>query len=337
MSIQNSGGGKKGKRVKLGLMIIAIAVMVVFTTAFLGFRYYTGLLNFDYGNRNNNGYDTLPDNFGKLASPDKPVLDVKGKELASGKDVQNILLIGADKDDGSSRSDSMILVTVNEISKEIVLTSFLRDLYVTIPERDERNRLNAAYSYGGTDLLIETLQYNFGISIDGYASIGFEEFENVVDILGGVTVAVTDAEEEYLEITANPANKVYMDGAWALRFVRIRKLDSDFQRTDRQRRLLIALMSELKSAGVSDLNKLMHQILPQVTTDLSEKDFLNFIMSWGNYSSYDMVTNTIPVEDSYKSDNISGMDVLVADMDANRTALKDSIYEGVRNMTDDAE
>lgn len=325
---------KKKSRGKKVLAVIAMIVMVVMTTGFLGIRYYTGLLDYDTGEDYTIldsivDYDTTdePDSSqDEIDLLDKELEKYKVDDLISDKNVKNILLIGVDGDSGTNRSDTMILVSINEKTKQIVMTSFLRDLYISIPGK-ENNRLNASYAYGGASLLIDTLQQNFGVAIDSYATVGFSEFENVVNILGGVDMELTDEEIKHLELDLGGSNTMHLDGAWALRYARIRKIGTDFGRTERQRKLLSAIMTEFKSASVGELNTLLTKILPEVKTDLSEGDLLNMITSWGSYSKYEIVSNTIPVEGSYEYKTIRSMSVLgITDKATNIKSLVQTIY-----------
>lgn len=110
----------------------------------------------------------------------------------------NVLLIGCDKSDGTSqRSDSMILVTIDKEHQKIKMTSFMRDLWVSIPGYDD-GRLNAAYSYGGAELLLKTIYENFGVSINDYVMVDFEMFEKLIDGLGGVSVDITEDEADFI-------------------------------------------------------------------------------------------------------------------------------------------
>jgi len=250
---------------------------------------------------------------------------IDDSEKSTDKDVTNILLIGIDGDEDVDRSDTMMLVSINESTETITMTSFLRDIYLEIPGRGN-DRLNAAFVYGGVSLLIETLEYNFGVKIDSYAMVGFSGFKNVIDALGGITMELTDEEISYLELEPNDDNTYYFNGAWALRFVRIRKLDSDFERTDRQKRLLTEVMTEFKSASVLELNNLLTSVLSEITTNLTEKDLLGMISSWSSYSKYDIATSAIPIDGSYEYIYVGDMSVIDVDFDANREYLAEAIY-----------
>ncbi len=185
----------------------------------------------------------------------------------------HVLLVGVDVDStGTSRSDTMIVASVSR--GDIKLTSLLRDTGVTIPGRSGKHRLNAAYAYGGIDLLLKTVNQNFGLNITRYAIVDYDSFPKIIDKLGGVTLTVSDAEAN--EINDNVRGLLYMDvkngkreydagyqlyldeilkkggenlrldGLQTLGYARIRSLDSDYGRTNRQRKVLSAILSQVK-------------------------------------------------------------------------------------------
>ena len=168
-----------------------------------------------------------------------------GGDKMYSKNVINVLLIGEDDEDGSHRSDSCILVSINTATKKIILTSFLRDSYsyMNIEGQDRYDKTNHSYSWGGAAKLMEVLSDNYKIKIDHYVSIGYESFINAINDLGGVRVSVTEAEANFMNRTTRmkgfeSGENVLLDGEHALVFARIRKLDGEPERTERQRRLI---------------------------------------------------------------------------------------------------
>ena len=159
----------------------------------------------------------------------------------------NILLIGQDRrpGEGRQRSDSMILCTINTQKKTLVMTSFLRDLYVDIPDWKGRsymdNRLNACYVFGGMGMLDAALKQNFGVQVDHNVEVDFSGFKDIIELFGGVSMYLTKAEAKYLQVGSSEGT-YYLNSEQALNYARIRKLDSDFGRTNRQRKLLTALL-----------------------------------------------------------------------------------------------
>ena len=227
----------------------------------------------------------------------------------------NILLIGQDRrpNEGRQRSDCMILCSLNPETKELSMISFLRDLYVQIPGHSD-NRLNAAYVYGGFDLIKETLEHNFGVAVDGCLEVDFDSFEQIVDILGGVEIELTSAEAEIVGSGATEG-LCHLNGAQALTYTRIRKIDSDFQRTARQRTLLNAVFSKMKGCTVTELMTVVGEILPLMTTDMTDEELMSFAFNLASSLSELRIENYgVPSSGNYQNATINGMAVLVPDL-----------------------
>ena len=270
-------------------------------------------------------------------SPDLPTLDpalvnfAAADKLIGGKHspVINILLIGQDRRPGETRarSDSMILCTVSKETGTLILTSILRDLYVQIPGYGD-NRINAAYAAGGMQLLNETLEHNFGIRVDGNVEVDFNQFQSIIDRLGGVSVDLRQDEAELLNRTLNAgvtAGIQKLTGEQALRYARIRSLDSDgdFSRTGRQRKLIGAMIEAAGDAGMKTLLTLVDEILPMITTDMSNFQILSYALElFPVLPELEIVSQHVPADGTYSGKMIRGMAVLVADMDAARTMLE---------------
>ncbi len=251
---------------------------------------------------------------------------------ASDSGIVNILLIGQDRRAGEerSRSDAMILCSFNKSTKTLVLTSIMRDLYVEIPGYQD-NRINAAYTYGGMELLDRTLSQNLGIRIDGNVEVDFGQFSKIIDALGGVTLSLRADEAAHInqEVGGTLAEGTNtLTGKQALTYSRIRKLDSggDFSRTDRQRKLLSALLASYKTASFPTLLALVDDILPMVTTDLAGAHLaLYAIELFPMLSDMQVVTHRIPADGTYTPKTVRDMSVLVADMEENRLLLQDVV------------
>lgn len=236
----------------------------------------------------------------------------------------NILLVGQDrwKGQGRQRSDTMILCSINPETKQISMISFLRDLYVQIPNGYADNRLNAAYAFGGFPLLNQTIQKNFGITIDGNFEVDFEGFKQVIDILGGVDIELTSAEAQYLGEWANVGWN-HFDGKQALEYARIRKIDSDFNRTARQRIILETVFNEVKQLSFTEAMSLMDTILPCLTTNMTDTEILSLATKlFPIMSSVELQSHSVPASDAYTSARIRGMAVLVPDLDLIREQLQ---------------
>ena len=249
-------------------------------------------------------------------------------------DMINIMLIGQDRRPGEerARSDSMILVTINQEKNTIQLTSFMRDLYVQIPGYMD-NRLNVAYRYGGTDLMNDTFKVNFGLEIDGDVMVDFDEFTEIIEILGGVTLKISGAEAKYMNNASDNHFKEgtnYFNAEDALTFTRMRyAAGGDYGRTDRQRRVIMAIAESFRDADLVTIFNVIDQVLPHIVTNLTDAQIIEYatkgLTILGNGGS--METLRIPQDDAHYNANIRGMAVLVPNLEACREDLREFIYD----------
>lgn len=243
-------------------------------------------------------------NLGAAApGPGIDLSDIYGAHLV------NILLVGQDRREGQGRqrSDSMILVSVNKSNNTVTLTSFMRDQYVQIPGY-KPNKLNAAYAFGGMQLLTKTLKLNFGVEIDGIVEVDFGGFESIIDLLGGVDVTLTEAEAKYLndlyeaKLLDSPVvvGKNHLNAKQALVYVGIREIDTDYARARRQRTVILGLIDAYKDLPLDQMLGLLDEILPLVTTNLTNSQILSYAIDcFPMLASANVQTLRIPVEGTF--------------------------------------
>ncbi len=229
-----------------------------------------------------------------------------GGEHIYSKNVINILLVGEDDEDGSHRSDSTMLVSLNKKTKKITITSFLRDsyTYMDINGSERYDKTNHSYAWGGAAKLMEVLSNNYKIKIDKYVSINYKSFKEAVDALGGVEVPITEKEANYMNRTTRvkgftSGDSVMLNGERALIYARIRKLDSEVERTRRQRELISSVIRNVKASSLSDLNNAIETFLPYVTTNLKTSEILSYgtqALSEG-WMNYEIVSQVQPSEE----------------------------------------
>lgn len=263
-------------------------------------------------------------------------VDLEDVDLVEDDRIINILLVGSDKRatwTQTGRSDSAMIATLDLKHKKLKLTSLMRDMYVTIPGYGE-NRFNAAYSFGGVSLMYETIASNFGIRLDGYAVVDFSAFKKVINTIGGVKITLTDEEHQYLTtaykkgsvLDLQPGTNV-MNGEQALAYTRIRQdAQGDFGRTERQRKVLQAIFTEAKSMSLSELISLAEELMPYISTDLTNDQIMSYMQSVLMLGTTQIDQMRIPIDNSYEQKRIDNMAVLVPDMETNVTALQDFIY-----------
>ena len=273
-------------------------------------------------------------------TPDAPVPTPEPEPtnpLADESGAFTLLLIGTDnyEPDTTGRSDAMILVQVRDDS--IKLISFLRDLYVKIPGHG-RTRLNAAYVYGGAELLKQTLAENFGVSVDRTLAVNFSLMVELIDQLGGVTVDVSTSERKQLNAILKYYNKQNgvpqsdglleqagsqtLTGKQALSFSRIRKIDDDFHRTGRQRVVIEAIFNRLRELDTFSLAALLTANIGNVTTDVTIADALALVPVLLHLNDVSLEGMSVPVAGGYTDETRNGMMVLVPNLAKSRAAIE---------------
>ena len=263
---------------------------------------------------------------------DAPVSEAAGLELMSSPGVTNILLLGID-DDGSSgsRSDTMMIASLDVRGGAIRLCSILRDCYVAIPEHGS-NRINSAYAYGGAQLAVQTVENNFRVKIDHCVTIDMAALVDVVDAMGGVEIELTPAEAEQVNLHSHcgkttAAGKQILNGKQAVTYAQIRKIDSDFKRTQRQRTLINAIVAKMRSLGVGELLNVVQAVAPNVTTDMSSAEIATLALKALPALSGEMGQLTIPDTGKYSNTTINGMSVLKLDLEANVKLLHSYLFD----------
>lgn len=274
-----------------------------------------------------------------------------GAELASHKDVFNIMLFGVDEDTSDyGRSDSMILLSIDKKHKKLKMTSFQRDtfVYVPDPDGDYHTKLTNAYSYGGVGLALRTIEANYMVKIDRYAAVNFETFKTIVDILGGVELELTDREILYINCQIAQNNqteyldaeegKVLLNGQQALWHARNRGGDvingvefyegTDWDRTERQRKFLEAVVSDMRGASVIELLKIAKSTAPHITTNLTKKELVSLLLSAPSYLGYSVEQCSMPEDGTWGyEENFAGQVIYVYDWEEAQSALKQFVYE----------
>ena len=254
--------------------------------------------------------------------------------------IYSILLIGSDRRDDSwnGNSDTMILATVNQNVNKLFLVSFMRDLYADIPGVGVR-KLNNAFAVGGISLLKRTLETNYHVLADNYAVVDFENMEDIIDMVGGVDIDVRPEETYWVNGYINSlcensgrdpyyyyiegSGPMHLNGIQAVAYMRIRFVgNNDYERTERQRKVLLAIPAQLDMADVTALPGLLKEVLVDMDTDLTQMDLLKLLPVMVQALGYEIVQDRIPYDGMYYSKN----EILVPDMEATVERLTSQIY-----------
>lgn len=267
---------------------------------------------------------------GQMGREEIPLDDESlGIEQGTGtRGITNVAIFGIDSEDGMvGRSDSIMILTLDQINDKIKITSIMRDSYVDIPGR-RMDKINHAYAFGGPELALKTINQNFGLDIRHYVSVNFTSMPAIIDAVGGVELAITDREAR--EIRGIDSGGTHLlTGEQALSFSRIRKIDSDFERARRQRDVMESVIKSAFRIPVTSFPRTLNNILPHTTTNLGS----NQILSLGGKAVMNNVRNIqqvqFPPASIAKGQIINGVWYYVFDLEQGAKKLSQYIFEDV--------
>lgn len=271
--------------------------------------------------------------------------------------ILNVALFGVDRHaeaDIHSRSDSIMILSLDSRREKIKLTSLMRDMWVDIPGY-KNSRINAAIALGGEQLAIKTIEHNFGIKIDRFCTVDFEGFKDIIDIMGGLDIEITAKEAHHinrllielddalvkggLKPFKSPLLKEvdgvqHLNGAQSLQYARSRKVPTaegfmdDYARTFRQRRVISLVIEKFKSSNLATILSLIEKIGPYINTNLKKNEIITLGKNSLKYLKYQIKEFRLPQEGNFEGQNINGASVLViTDLNKARYDLAKFIYE----------
>ncbi|HLR21176.1 MAG TPA: LCP family protein, partial [Tissierellaceae bacterium] len=245
----------------------------------------------------------------------------------------NIALFGLDQgEDGTtSRSDSIMIASVDKKHKKIKLTSIMRDTYVEIEDQG-MDKIGHAYAFGGPELAMKTINQNFNMNIRDFVSIDFAGFQKIIDAIGGVEIDVKPNEVSHVKIDGSGLQT--LNGEQALAYSRIRKTgNGDYERTERQRVVMEEMLNKAMSLNVTKYPGLLNETLPYVDTSLSKMEILTLGTNVVTSNIRDIEQYRIPVDEHVEHQMINGIFYMIPrDVDDNIALLKKFIYEDVKDQ-----
>lgn len=326
----NKSKNRKKKKQSLGFKIFIGFSCVVLALAVVGGGYFIGILN-------------KMDNV-KLNKDNLGIVEDELKDYNNTNKIKNIALFGVDATDGENgRSDSIMIATLDSVHNKLKITSIMRDSYVNI-DGYGMDKINHAYAYGGPELSIKTLNENFGLNIQDFVSVNFSSLPKIINILDGVNIEITNEEIEYINKYIDDINKKngtnsshityagvqHLDGTQALAYSRIRyTAGGDYKRTERQRTVIDAIFTELKSTSVASYNSLLNEVLPYVQTNLNASDILSLgtkVLGIGNNLEQDR----FPRDGYGEGAMIDGVYYLTFDIETAKQQMRDYIFNDVK-------
>lgn len=317
----------KGKKITIWILAIVLAVIV----GTVGTVYF-------YGNHLFNKLEKV-----EIDKEDIGITEEVQEKLSQySNSIINIALFGVDAVDGDvGRSDSIMIATIDTVHKKLKLTSIMRDSYVAI-DGHGNDKINHAYAFGGPQLAIKTLNENFDLNIENFASVNFETLPKIIDKIGGIELDIDADELEYINGyiahlnningTSEPAIEStgiqHVSGTQALAFCRIRYTSGgDYKRTERHREVLTEIFKKIETMPVTSYPSLLSEILPMVNTSLGYSDILELGTEVLKLGDSNLQLERFPLDDYCEGKMISGIYYLTFDKEVTVEQLHNYIFE----------
>ena len=293
------------KRKRSILMIIGIIIVLIIGGAFGAYKYINRVKNVEL-----------------QGSDEELKISQETQEKSKKENIENILLLGVDKEENAS--DTIMVLSLDKDDNTAKLTSIMRDLNVDLGESNNVHKINYAYHYGGVEGSVSALNKLFDLDINKYVKIDFEGLKNVIDYIGGIELSVTAEESKIIGLSKS--GNVKLNGEQALAYSRIRKIDNDYYRTNRQRKVIMAIFNKAKSIEVTSYPKIISDLSSNIETNLSTFELLDLGKGIMSMNSEQLEGFRIPIDGSTKDLMDKGIYYLGWDEEVNRKSLHNFIY-----------
>ncbi len=338
------------KRRRIWPIVVAVLAAILLAVVISIYLYWNGKLNlihFDDGSREidtSTSYEVNNEELDIGTLPDAPSgvegsIHTDNAEIYQDEHIQNILLLGTDdrtrEFSDNARADSIMVLSLNTELHTIKLVSIERGIGVPVPGRND-DWITHTFRYGGAKLTLDTVRECFDLDIDRYVRVNFHVFEDAINAIGGIDMSLTQAEADYLNKLSFlsgyrdfHAGMNHLDGLSALSYSRIRKIDSDWGRIVRQRKVIQAALNQVKNLGLTQLDALANTILPMVQTNLTKSEINSLLFEIPGFLSNGVVIDdmTIPTfETCWNSVGVDGRKMIGVDFAANAQILHDFFY-----------
>ena len=345
----------KNRKKPIGIIITISIVLLLTIVTLLGWAYYNSkldLIQYDDGSKEmdtSTSYAIDNDELDIADLPDAPEnvdasggIEVLEGDIYHDNNVVNILLLGTDERtdefNENARADAIMVMSLNTKEHTIKLISIERGIGVPVPGRND-DWITHTFRYGGAALTMQTVRDCFKLDVNRYIRVNFNAFKEGISAIGGIDIELTPAEAEYInnaarqdsskEIQRVSAGQQHLNGATALTYARIRKIDSDWKRIERQRTVIQAAINQVKNSDVFTLNALADAILPMVQTNLTKAEITRLMLEVPAFLSEGskMEQMTIPTyETCWNSVGVDGRKMIGVDFEANAQILREFFY-----------
>lgn len=347
---QKGRSPKKSKRIRSITVLCLSLVLLIGLAGWLFVQSKLGLLNYDDGFQEIDTTTQLP-----LDGLDIPELgdsqdgtdflnQLPTDSIFHDKSTVNILLLGTD-DHGktfsdNARADAIMLLSLNTEKHTIKLVSIERGIGVSVPGRND-DWITHTFRYGGAALTMQTVRDCFNVDVDRYIRVNFQSFQSGIDAIGGIDINITQAEADYMNNPSSDSRYGYdiqtvtpglnhVNGATALNYARVRKIDSDWKRVQRQRNVIQAALEQVKNADLMTLNKLANAILPMIQTNLTKSEITSLLLEVPGFISGGLQIEqmTLPTKETcWNTVGVDGRKMIGVDYPANAKILHEFFYK----------
>lgn len=349
---------------KLWIRIVAVLLVIVLALGLAAYGYFHSkyrLMKISDGKFSSTEVSAEGDTQDQLENEELQSREIEEKqaieatgEIEEDQAVFNVLLIGTDdrttEFNDNARGDTCILLSINRKTNQVHLVSFERAIGVKIPSGEYAGQwdwLTHMFWYGGPYLMTREIRENFKVDVTKYIRVNIRTFMELVDSVGGVDIDMTEAECNNINhpegtFTAGNIKGMHVEkevqqdlvpgvnhlnGATAMCYARLRAIDDDWHRVERQRKVILAAVENLKKMNVTELDQLLNNVLPLVQTNLTEADIASLIPEAGTFVNMDYDTITFPLKHTYGlMDGMCGRKVLALDFETNSEELQNFLY-----------
>lgn len=347
--MENKQKKSRAKYWRITLLVLLLILLLLFGSAWMFYQSKLNKLNYNDGHQDIDTTVEMP-----MDSLDIPDLGDAPEHVSESlpddamihdEDVMNILLLGTDERSNTfstnARADSIMLLSLNLKKHTIKLVSIERGIGVPIEGRND-DWITHTFRYGGAALTLQTVRDCFKIDVDRYIRINFNIFEQGINAIGGIDINLTQAELDYLgEVQrwqwenmgkTSPPLKLginHVDGDIALQYGRLREIDSDWKRIQRQRNVIQAALNQAKTMSLSQINNTIDTFLPMVMTNLTKSEITDLLLEIPGFLAEGMQIEqmTIPTRDTcWNTVGVDGRKLIGVDFAANTKILNELLY-----------
>lgn len=347
----NIGSNKNAfhKKNRLTWKKVIFSIFIIFFTVLIGLTFilnqYLNKINKIEIDKNNLSIEENISNeeTNALKNNDHSTLQNSETAALQNNNIQNIALFGIDETEGNAgRSDCIMILTIDNKHKKLKLSSIIRDSYVVIPTKGNKDKINHSYAFGGPELALKTLNENFNLNLNQFVAVNFSSLPKIIDSIDGIELDITTDELKYINGYIKSLNKINgttspdittsgiqkVDGTQALAYCRIRYTDGgDFERSHRHRNVLTKVFEKSKTIPITQYPSLLNEILPIVHTNLEKSEIISLVLNLNSLKEGLILQDRFPRDEDGEGQLIGGIYYYVFDNKSTTQKMHKFIFE----------